>query len=333
MVAACLLAATVPVVPAWADRGDITEFDLPDSSRMQALVAGPDGNLWLAGWCPPPCGPVAIIRLTPDGEATTFSAPRGSGDTPWDITVGPDGNLWVTEFEFAKVLRVTPEGEFTVFQLRAQTVSSIAAGPDGNLWVTATHCCGLGSVIYRVTLDGQATEFPLPETMGLPDQIIAGPDDRMWFTGTGQRIGAIAMDGTIQEFEVAVQPGRSIALGSDGNLWFGARGADESLIARLTPDGELTEFPIPNYVSRIAPGPDGALWATQPEVQQIVRITTEGEIEEFALPERPGFEGWPRGLAAGPDGNIWYTTFGGRVGRLEVGSTTAAVRSVERSVR
>jgi virginiamycin B lyase len=335
MLAACLFAATVPVLPAWAERGDITEFDLPEGSHMQALVAGPDGNLWLAGIqsCQPPCSPVAIIRLTPDGEATTFIAPRGSGDTPEHITLGPDGNLWVLEFEFSKLLRVTTAGEFTVFQLRA-TANSIAPGPDGNLWVAASSFPDRTARITRITVDGDVTEFPLEPGLSAGG-ITAGPDGRMWFAVSGQRIGMISMDGTIELLDVPFYPG-SMVLGSDGNLWVAAFTGNTSLIVRFTPEREMTEFPIPLYVGLIVAGPDGALWGLshREEVRLIVRITTEGElVEEFAVPQRPGYEGWPVGLAAGPDGNIWYATQGARVGRLEVGSATAAIRSVEPSGR
>ncbi len=325
MLAAIFLAATAPVVlPAWAERGDITEFDLPEGSSMRALVAGPDGNLWLAGWfagCTPYCPPAAVIRLTPDGEATPFRLPPGSGDTPWDITLGPDGNLWVAEFEFARVLRVSPEGEFTVFQLRAQTARSIAAGPDGNLWVTTTHCCRLPSAIYRVTPDGQTAEFPLPNSTPGAEHIIAGPDDRMWFLAGARRIGMISMDGTIEALEIPVQPSSNMVLGSDRNVWFAAGANGGPRIARLTPEGDVTEFPIPHRVGKIAAGPDGALWGIElggwppTGVQHVVRITTQGESEEFALPPPPRLL---QAVAAGPDGNIWYTT-GARVGRLEVG--------------
>ncbi len=141
MLVTCLFASTMPVLQAWAERGDITEFDLPKPSSMRAIVAGPDGNLWLTGWfggCQDPgvCVGAAVMRLTPDGEATPFRFPRGAGDTPEDVTLGPDGNLWVVEFEFTKLLRVTPEGEFTVYQLRGQP-SRIASGPAGYLWVIA----------------------------------------------------------------------------------------------------------------------------------------------------------------------------------------------------
>ncbi len=336
MLLACLFSAMVPVLSAWAERGDITEFDLPEGSHMRAMVAGPDGNLWLAGGfsgCNRYCVPAAVIRLTPDGKATPFRLPPGSGETPVAITLGPDGNLWVVEFDLSRVLRVTTEGEFTVYSLGGEP-TSIASGPDGNLWVTEP--ISPYRRITRLTVDGDVTRFPLPPGLSAGG-IIAGPDDRMWFLGRGRRIGTISMDGTIEELDIPVEPVSNIALGSDGNVWFAAF-ANGPLIARLTPKGDVTEFPIPHRVGTIAAGPDGALWGTESApltgVQHIVRITTQGESEEFAVPPPPRFLG---AVAAGPDGNIWYTASDPsrrqRVGRLEVDGATAGVPSVRRSGR
>ncbi len=313
MLTVCLLAAMVPVLQAWAERGDITEFDLPEGSRMRALVTGPDGNLWLVGKCS--CRTFAIIRLTPDGEVTTFTAAPGSGVTPLDITLGPDGNLWVAEFEYGKILRVTPEGEFTAYSPRGddEGPNSIASGPDGNLWFTTGS---FGGYVGRITVDGDVTEFPLPAPSSSAS-IIAGPDGRMWFSLGGQRIGMISMDGMIELLDVPFSPG-SMVLGSDGNVWVAASRNSTRLVVRFTPEGEMTEFPLSNYIGKLVAGPDGALWGTsnREEVPLIVRITTEGElVEEFAWRPRE----WLTSLAAGPDGNIWFTPLGARAGRLEVG--------------
>ncbi len=189
--------------------------------------------------------------------------------------------------------------------------------------------------ITRISVDGDVTEFPLEPGISAGG-ITAGPDGRMWFGMSGPRIGMISTDGTIEELEIPVQPISNMVLGPDGNLWFEARGAGTNLIVRLSADGELTEFPLPMFVFEIAAGADGALWgfSRRNEVQLIVRITTEGElVEEFALPQHPGFEGWPVALAAGPDGNIWYTTFGGRAGRLELDSATTAKPKARHSGR
>jgi virginiamycin B lyase len=320
MLAVCLLAATWPVISARAERGDVAYYDLPDKTSVGAMVAALDGSLWLAG-----SGMFRIVIVTPEGDVDEFLAPPGSGQEPRGMAVGPDGNIWIAELEFAKVVRVTPAHEVTVFQLPAQTLRSIAAGPDGNLWVTGYHAGSGPSVIYRVTLDGQATEFPLPAGRGPADHIMAGPDGRMWFTEyPGQRIGAIAMDGTIDEIGVPVRPTTNLALGSDGNVWFGAEGAR---LVRLTAEGDATEFSLPGQIYSIVAGADGALWASAPSAEEILTITTTGEVEEFPLGHSLGL------LAASPDGSIWFQAFRQgqtQVGRLDSGAPAPAAPAFQR---
>jgi virginiamycin B lyase len=74
-------------------------------------------------------------------------------------------------------------------------------------------------------------------------------------------------------------------VGPDGNLWFAQFNA--SRVGRITPEGEVTQFPTPTPNSRpvgITAGSDGNLWFTEPVGNKIGRITTEGVIDEFPLP-------------------------------------------------
>jgi plastocyanin len=75
----------------------------------------------------------------------------------------------------------------------------------------------------------------------------------------------------------------------------------------LTPDGTLTEFPMPHPSCDpvgIAAGPDGNLWIAERAGNAIARVTPTGTITEFALP-RAG--SGPFSIAAGSDGNLWFT--------------------------
>jgi virginiamycin B lyase len=60
-----------------------------------------------------------------------------------------------------------------------------------------------------------------------------------------------------------------ISAGPDGNLWFTENFV--SKIGRITLDGVITEFPIPNagggtQVFGITRGPDGYMWFTGPNM-------------------------------------------------------------------
>ena len=106
-----------------------------------------------------------------------------------------------------------------------------------------------------------------------------------------------------------------ITKGPDGNLWFAEYLGDQ--IGRITPAGEIVEFPVPTSGGNpfwVANGPDGNLWFTEVSGNQIGRITPTGEVTEFPVitPSSSPLE-----ITAGPDGNLWFTEAkAGRIGRI-----------------
>jgi streptogramin lyase len=115
-----------------------------------------------------------------------------------------------------------------------------------------------------------------------------------------------------------------ITAGPDGNLWFTEFTTGVRTIARITPQGVITEFPLaPNAANGpfgIAAGSDGNLWFTlsplsdAPGNSAIGRITPQGVAEpEFPLPDGSV----PLGIAAGADGNLWFTELdANKIGRI-----------------
>ena len=78
----------------------------------------------------------------------------------------------------------------------------------------------------------------------------------------------------------------------------------------------ITEFSIPTAESGpsgIVAGPDGNLWFTENQRNQIGRITPAGVITEFPIPTQGGS---PRGIAVGSDGSLWFTESGNKIGRI-----------------
>ena len=126
---------------------------------------------------------------------------------------------------------------------------------------------------------------------------------------------------------------RHITLGSDGNMWFTESDFDVSKIARITPDGAITEFTVPSAFSQpsdITLGADGAVYFTLPSgspTAYIGRATTDGQITEFAPPcNEFGCSITPSGIASGPDGNIWFTEGNqNAIGKLEPATGTVTL--------
>src|SRR5260370_24884826 len=91
-------------------------------------------------------------------------------------------------------------------------------------------------------------------------------------------------------------------------------------MGRIPPAGTYTEFSLPTAGTQhvwIATGPDGNLWFTEDNVNQIGRITPSGAITEF-----PVSGGRPFGITTGPDGNLWFTEdVADKVARIDRKST------------
>ena len=198
--------------------GTITMFTIPgDYYDPQAIIAGPDGNLWFTLY-----GGSYIGRMTPTGSVTEFQ----TTNMAQAITTGPDGNLWFTEANFggsnAQIGRMTPSGNLTEFPLpSSDSAKAITTGPDGNLWFTEPGVAQIG----RMTPSGSLTEFPIPRTVADSSAIAitTGPDGNLWFTEVSQvaQIGRMTPSGSLTEFPVTpdTKP-QAITTGPDHNLWF-----------------------------------------------------------------------------------------------------------------
>jgi virginiamycin B lyase len=130
--------------------------------------------------------------------------------------------------------------------------------------------------------------------------------------------------GEIENFDVNCVV-RGVVAGPDGNVWFSCEREGpphfraESLLGRVTPQGEVREFSAglsqSSVVPEIVAGPDGNLWfPIDPEpygrraaTPGIGRIAPGGQITEFR--EGLGANSLAGGLTAGPDGNVWFSVF------------------------
>ncbi len=266
--------------------GRITEFPIPGAAPGFGITSGPGGALWFVTSCCDATKPGEIGRITTSGAVTLF--PVGAGTTPTvGITTGPDGNLWYP----------------------VQTGSTAA----GSATSTADDR------IQRMSPAGVVTgDFPIPTPYSDPSRIVTGPDGNLWFTEQGAvgsmgccqptfpslgKIGRITPSGRITEFTT---PGQSslaagsnpagIAVGPDGNLWFTEysyftkdtmvqHGGNK--IGRITPSGNITEFPIPTPYSRDdgitsgAPG-DGHMYFTESPANFVYGAI--GSVEASANP-------------------------------------------------
>jgi streptogramin lyase len=179
----------------------------------------------------------------------------------------------------------------------------ITAGPDGNVWFTEYN----GGNIGRITPSGVVTEFPVSNPP--PRAIVAGPDGNLWFAENmvdppaNALIAKMTPNGVVtQVFSLPSGSDPALTLGPDGNIWFTEYW--NAAIGRITPDGTITQFPIPYPANDIVTGPDGNLWfdaGSTPPANSLGRITPAGDVTIFTYPNVGIF----RRLTVGPDGNLW----------------------------
>jgi streptogramin lyase len=291
--------------------GKITEYVVPTANAMpDKITAGPDGNVWFTEQS-------KVGRITPNGVVTEFAV--STGNSPAGITSGPDGHIWFAANNI--VGRITTSGTLAEFAVPANLslARGITAGPDGNVWVTATSDSG---TILKITPFGAITTYPLPAPERGPSSIVTGSDGNLWFTESyASKIGRITTSGTLTEFTIPTPNSNptSITAGPDGHLWIAL--ANGAKVARLTTAGVFTEYAVPAGFAplAIATGSDGALWATLYHTGRtisdgILRIATNGAMTAFAIPT---LGAGPGGIAAGPDGNLWFTEMGkNKVGKI-----------------
>ncbi|HEV8062133.1 MAG TPA: Ig-like domain repeat protein, partial [Gemmataceae bacterium] len=265
--------------------GDLAEITpagqvipVPTPLPVGDFVFGPDGNIWFAGDFTN--GESYIGEMTPSGTLLHDYAIRSSAcghiagtSTALVLTLGPDGNIWYTEpYVTSDVVgRLTPSGQITEFSIGFDA-DGIVTGPDGNLWFTATSVNDIG----RITPTGSITIFDNPVAT-VPSAfrytgMIAGPNGNLWMA-TANTIAEMNTSGqTVAQFQVSGDP-YGLAAGPDGNVWYDEGAADD--IGRITPQGVVTEFPIPTPKSGAEVpvwGPDGNMWFTEYGSGQIGKV-------------------------------------------------------------
>ena len=311
----CVIAALIPRGASGTGTPTLAEY--PSGKTPGGVTAGPDGNIWFVE-----TAANAVARVMPSGQVIEFSAGLSANAGLTDITAGPDGNLWFTEFA-GRIGRITPNGRITEFSAGIRAFAgptAITAGPDGNVWFSES----IAGAVGRVTPAGVISEFSLGRSgrsAGMPLGLVSSPDGTVWVGETNGRITKVSANGSVAKVAQVVGTPLSITRGPDGNFWVAETSKTGSVVARVTPAGVVSEFPISGSVlQEITAASDGFLYATDRSGRgQILRIATDGSFVAVPL----GLVGVPFAITTGPDANVWFTEDrANRVSRITVGPLT-----------
>jgi streptogramin lyase len=214
--------------------------------------------------------------------------------------------------------------QFTEYPAGSQ-VNSTAVAPDGSLWVGSVY-----TYLNHIDSSGNVTRYAVPSPMSnhsAAELIAVGVSTTgdVWATLVPQDYLA-KLDPTTGQVTMyslqQINPGPmkapvQLVAGTNGTMWFFE--GNNNTIAKITPDGTISEFRMPNDDS--APGnlmkaPDGSIWFTQPYLNRIAKIADDGSITIAYTIPRAG--AYPNGLLMGPDGNFWFRVSGGKMAHMNL---------------
>jgi CSLREA domain-containing protein len=289
-----------------------------------------------------------FVGVAADGKSSPL--PFESGDELEGITVAADGNLWFTEFDNNALGRITPGGVVTEFSLAGLQAASgpvaIVSDPANNLLYFSESNVGqigrinplAGSDAAILKSETESPVVPSGAAAGL-DGITLGPDGNLWFTeATVSRVGKVNPSlVTLTEFSTGITAGATpvnIVAGAGGALWFTE--LSNNAIGRITTAGAVTEFSLAalgagTQPSAIASDPvNNWIYFIQQNTGRIGDINPLAGSDSLILASQAqsavvpsGAGATVRGIAFGPDGNLWFTeTNVDRVGNINPTLTT-----------
>jgi virginiamycin B lyase len=281
-----------------------------DCGRDESQLAFPagmafsrDGALWASD-----SGHGSFLRVGPPRRARSLLHPvlaSRAARHPHDLVVGRDGVLWVAGDR--TVIAVPPRGRPRVYSVEGD-VGALAIGPTGRPWVSIGASRAGHARFAEITPGGKVrTVASLPRS-SLITAMARDDAGTIWFADyAGRRIGRLSREGGVSyvtgPFERRARL-RDVAVSADGALWVTDR---SGAILRIGRDRVVRRFRLSGRAGPrgIVEGPDHAMWFTDFSRRRVGRITRDGAVRETRLTDRP------LAIAAGTDGALWVTTFGG----------------------
>lgn len=268
------------------------------------------------------------FAISPQPVFTTYPGGNTNNACCLSITSGPDGAVWYTNGNNS-IGRISTSSAVSTFGTPSTAMPfAIVSGPDGALWFSDG---GAGATdIGRLTTSGTYSSCSGGDlTQG--SALVAGSDGNLWVSGLNGTIVRIVPGTCAQTVFGSSSPvpgANSLALGSDGAVWF-AQGSPglgvQGYVGRISTSGVVTMYPTPSTPPSIysipidiTAGPDGNLWYIDWGSSKVGRVTTNGVITEFGpqtITDGTGVQPIQSALTTGPDGALWFST-GTGVGRI-----------------
>jgi virginiamycin B lyase len=210
-----------------------------------------------------------------------------------------------------KLGRVDPQtGAIKEFPMKTEGSGphGLTEDKDGNIWYTGNQKAMIGKLNPRT---GEVTDYPMPDPAARdPHTPLFDHNGQLWFTvQNGQKVGRL--NPQTGEIKLVTMPGQWNPYG----VVMTSKGVPvvcmfrTNKIASFDPvTMEMKEYNLPNEASRprrIAITSDDTIWYADYSRGYLGRLNlATGEVKDWPSPSGP--QSQPYGIAATPDGIIWY---------------------------
>lgn len=314
---------------------NVSTFEIPSGGRGLNLVVH-NGNMWFAvdrtgpnsyKW---PQNSVyekdvvgSLAFVTPEGDVTEYMLPMGSnkpvsldvGEFQFRITEGPDGKIWFTQPNANIIGNITDDGWLTAYDFTGLEVEphAIAAGPDGNIYFMDLPG-GITAMDTDANILGQ-----IPSINGY--SIVSTADGSLWVGGGD--VYKLSENG-LSTYNI---PGRVVKImsGANNDVWLSQNGGH---LTNITSDGVIKAYETPGFQAwKLTIDANNNIWYKENGSNKIYSLnTTTGNISSYLLTETDTFF-LTSDIAAGPDGNLWFTE-NGKVGMIDISNLENVVSSI-----
>ena len=257
--------------------GQFRQFRLPtNDTGPHGLVADTSGNIWYTGY-----DAALIGKLDPTtGNVTEYKMPDPAARGPHTPIFDRRGILWFTVQTGNFVGKLDPASGVIALR-QPSTPQALPHGIAINAQDIPFFAMFGTNKIGRIDPKTmEITEYVLPEG-ARPRRIAVTPDDAIWYVDHAR--GALSRldpkTGVVKEFRSPGGPESaptSIAVTSDGIIWYSESGVKPNTLVRFDPkDGTTKSWPIPSgggIVRHMVAAPDGTLWLVCSGSGKIARV-------------------------------------------------------------